>query len=177
MSHYSEGSGDLRRVIATERRAQLNQYIIMAVALFFLATYGAQWWQIQQAIKIDSIAVSNVRVVGPSSLCPGDRLVVRFDLDVQGFGILISDGTTYYEGQPVTYSESRRIPGDGPAMLTLTDDWIVPAHPDMMIHGSRGWIPGEYERLVTLAPSSSWVSRFVEPQKFTVPITLAEDCS
>lgn len=176
MSHYDEGSGALRKAIDSERRAQLNQYIILAVLAFFVGVYALQWWRINQAIKIDRIEVSNVRLIGPATLCPGEALTIRYNLDVKGFGIIITDGATYRDGAPITYSQSQRIPGDGPATLTLTDDWIIPPRPDMMIFGSREWVPGKYERLVTLAPSSSWVSRFVEPQRFTVPFEIGEGC-
>jgi hypothetical protein len=176
MSHFDEGSGVLRKAIATERRAQVNQYVILAVLLFFVATYVYQWWRVSQAIKIDRIAVSNIRTISPSFLCPGDDLAIRYDLNVKGFGIIIADGAAYYAGQPVTYSDSRRIPSEGPATLTLTDEWRIPIQPDMSIAGAQTWIPGRYERLVTLAPSSSWVSGFVEPQRFTVPFTIREGC-
>lgn len=176
MSQFDEGSGALRKAIDSERRAQLNQYIILGVLAFFVGVYFFQWWRISQAIKIDRIAVSNVRLIGPSAVCPGDHLTTRYDLDVQGFGIIITDGATYRDGQPITYSQSQRVPADGPATLVLTDDWIVPPQPDMMVHGSREWLPGDYERLVTLAASSSWISRFVEPQRFTVPFQIKVGC-
>lgn len=172
----SEGSGALRSVKQTERRARINDFIILGVLGFFLWQYGVQQWRINQAIKIESITVSNQHLITPTEVCPGDRLSVAFDVDVQGFGIVIWDSSTQRAGQPATFSEAKRVPVDGPITLHLTDDWDVPLLPAIMLNGERKWLPGKYDRLVTVSASSSYVSRFVEPRKFTVEFRIKDKC-
>lgn len=174
-----DSAGAIRRTHATERRAKISEVLILGVLFFFLFQYGVQWYRISQALKIDGIKVSEPRVVSPTNLCPGDELIVRYALTVQGFGIVIADGATYFDGQPVTFSESERVPpSDGPTTIVLTHKWIVPDRPDFMIHGAEAWIPGQYTRQVTLAASTLWVSRFVDPQSFDVQFAIRkpEEC-
>lgn len=172
----AEGSGAMRSVVAQERRAQVNQWVILAVLAFFLWQYGVQQWRISQAIKIESIEVTNVRVLGSSEVCPGDRLSVAFDVDVKGFGIVIWDSSTQHDGQPATLSVAKRVPVDGPVTLNLVDEWNIPIIPEIMLEGERKWQPGNYVRLVTVSASTSYVSRFVEPRKFVVPFTIKASC-
>lgn len=172
-----DSPGTLRKTRTVERRAKITEYLILAVLVFFLFQYGMQVYRVGQALKIDSITVSNPRVISPTNLCPGDELVVRYHLEVQGFGIVIADGATYFGGQPVTFSESKRIPpSNGPANLTLSHTWVVPERPDFMIHGAEKWLPGQYERQVTLAASTLWVSRFVDPKSFDVVFQIPASC-
>lgn len=172
----AEGSGAMRGAISTERRAQFNQWVILAVLGFFLWQYGLQQWRISQAMKIESIEVSNIQLATAPEVCPGDRVQINFDVDVQGFGIVIWDSSTQYKGQPATFSEAKRVPVDGPVTLKLPDEWNVPIIPELMLEGQRKWIPGEYGRLITVSASTSYVSRFVEPRKFIVPFRIKADC-
>lgn len=171
-----EGSGALRGAIRQERRAQLNQWIILGVLAFFLWQYAVQQYRISQAIKIESIEISNTRLISPPAVCPGDRVSVAFDVDVVGFGIVVWDASTQYGGQPATFSEAKRVPVDGPVTLNLTDEWNIPVVPEIALQGQHKWVPGHYERLVTVSASTSYVSRFVEPRKFIVEFEIKPSC-
>lgn len=171
-----EGSGALRSAKAQERRAQVNQWVILVVLGFFLWQYGVAQWRIAKAIKIESITVSNQRLLTAPEVCPGDRVSVAFDVDVQGFGIVIWDASTQSQKQPATLTEAKRVPVDGPVTMHLMDEWDVPLLSDIPLDGQRQWQPGQYERLITVSASTSYVSRFVEPQKFTIPFTIKAKC-
>lgn len=172
----AEGSGALRSAKATERRAQFNQWIILAVLAFFLWQYAIQQYRISQAIKIESIEISNVRLISAADVCPGDKVTLTFDVDIQGFGIVIWDSSTQHDGRPATLSEAKRVLVDGPVTLNLVDEWYIPVVPDILVDGARQWIPGDYTRLVTVSASTSYVSRFVEPRKFELPIRIKPSC-
>jgi hypothetical protein len=171
-----EGSGAKRTAVYLERRALATQWLILAVLGFFLFQYGLQTYRVSQAVKIESIDVSNVHLITPQDVCPGDKVAVAFDVDVQGFGILVWDSSTQHKGQPATFSEAKRVPIDGPVTLNLVDEWYIPVVPEIMLEGRRQWVPGDYGRLVTVSASSSYISRFVEPRKFVVPFRLKPSC-
>lgn len=89
------------------------------ILLFLLNLFGKE---------IKNIEISNVRIVGPSALCPGEKLTIAFNLHADGTGKLVEDGTIWIEVPPKTviYSETKPLLVDGLLEQEQTIAWLVP---------------------------------------------------
>lgn len=79
--------------------------------------------------EIRRIEISDARVVGPSALCPGEKLIIAFNLQADGTGKLVEDATVWVEVPPKTviYSVTKPLLVDGLLEQEQEIAWQVPA--------------------------------------------------
>jgi hypothetical protein len=154
----------------SERRVQYINYVLALLLVVTLAWAMYAAWRSGQQEKIESIALvpSSMKVLGPTALCPGDTMTIRYTLDIKGTGIIITDDTVQYANRTVKFSEALRdyIPGD--MKRTYESAWTIPEHPAMTANGNDAWHPGLYMRYITVAASNAYISRYTEPASFKV---------
>jgi len=56
------------------------------------------------------------------------------------------------------------------------NEWTIPARPDMAIDGQREWVAGTYTRVISVAASNIYISRYVPPATFPVAFRIGEHC-
>lgn len=174
-----ELSEQFRHVLQhSEKRVQTINYVLafLLTVVLIWAMYAA--WRSSKQEKITSIELveNSVKVLGPTSLCPGDTMTVRFALDIDGIGAFIIDDFVQHGTQTVKFSQAQRdySPQSGRRVYELP--WVIPEQPEMPANGNSEWVPGLHMRYVTVAASNAYVSRYTEPASFKVGLTILEDC-
>lgn len=116
--------------------------------IFFLNVFGKE---------IKRIDISDARIVGPSALCPGDKLIIAFNLQADGTGKLVEDATVWVEIPPKTviYSETRPLLVDGLLEQEQEIAWLVP---ETFINPSNleelPLPPGPYRRIFSIGSAT-----------------------
>lgn len=172
------------------QRRRFTDYGVALLILIILALVGIGYVRNDQVPKIESITLvpGSVVVFGPADgvapngrlqFCPGDTMTVRYDLVIEGEGAIYADDVAHYQNTTVKFSEIwRDVVKAG--TRTYDNEWRIPAQPDMAIDGAQGapreWVPGNYTRVISVAPSNLYISRYVPPATFEVAFTIAEGC-
>jgi len=100
--------------------------------------------------EIKRIDIDDVRIVGPSALCPGENLTIAFKLEADGTGKLVEDATVWVEVPPKTviYSSSKPMLVDGLLEQEQTIAWEVPeTYIDSATLEESPLPPGPYRRI------------------------------
>lgn len=174
----------------TAGRRRITDYAAVVLLLIVLALWGYSAWQNSYVPKITSITLveGSIVVIGPEesvnergvmAFCPGDTMIVQFELQFQGEGTIYADDAAHYQNHTVKFSDLwRDIVETG--TRTYQDPWMIPPRPDMAIDGAQGapreWVAGSYTRVISVAASNIYISRYVPPATFEVPFRIAEDC-
>lgn len=175
----TELSEQLQQVLRrSERRVQVINYVLAVLLAIVLgwALY-ASWRNAQQA-KIESITLveDSVRVLSPTALCPGDTLAIHFALDVRGTGTVIVDDFVQHKDHTVKFSRGWRDWFQDSSRRIYEDRWVIPSRPEMPVDESGEWIAGDYTRVISVAASNAYVSRYVTPATFGVDFDIRSDC-
>lgn len=160
----------------SERRGQIINTVLSSCLIIILAWSVYAVWRDRQQPKIESIAVENVHVAGPSDLCPGDNLTISYQATVNGIGVVMWDSSILHGAQPVSFSETRRFVVEGPVTLSLRDVWRVPAMPDKTASELDEWLPGQYLRYIAISAPATFTSRFTPPAILKVPFAMKPNC-
>lgn len=119
---------------------------------------------------------SSIAVESPAALCPGETLVYRPNLVVNGPGVFTIDTTIWRITPPATivFSETPlRAIFDAPIIFTSARRFVVPpTWRDPDTGESQRWEPGQYE----LRRAISTTSRNTEPSIATIRFSIREDC-
>lgn len=168
------------------QRRKVTDYAAVVLLAIVLVAWGYSIWRSNQVPKIESITIipNSVVVIGPAGgvnasgkleFCPGDTMTVQFEIAIEGEGTIYADDAVHHRNHTVKYSDLwRDIVTSG--TRSYQDPWTIPAQPEMMIDGGRAWVAGEYTRVLSIAASNIYVSRYVPPATFRVPFTMGEGC-
>lgn len=126
--------------------------------------------------EIKRIEISNVHVVGPSALCPGEKLTIAYNLHADGTGKLVEDATVWVESPPKTviYSATRPLLVDGLLEQEQTIAWPVPVtyvNPADLEEAPLP--PGEYKRIFSISSATDEDVFALDRVLFTI----RDDCS
>lgn len=162
----------------SDRNAQRINYVLAFLLVVTLVWAGFAEWRKAQQEKIESITLvaDSVKTLGPTSLCPGDTMTVRFSLEIDGTGVIIIDDTVQHSTQTVKFSDATRDYVPDSSKRTYELPWPIPERPEMSANGNAEWVPGLYVRYVTVAASNAYVSRYTDPASFSVQLIIREDC-
>lgn len=162
----------------SEQRVQYINYVLAFLLVITLAWAMYAAWRVGQQEKIESIALvpGSVKVLGSTSLCPGDVMTIRYMLDIVGTGIIITDDTVQYANRTVKFSDALRDYIPGGTRRTYEARWVIPEHPEMTANGEGTWTPGLHIRYITVAASNAYISRYTDPASFKVELFIREDC-
>ena len=169
-----------------QQRRKITDYAAVILLIMVLVAWGISIWRNNQVPKIESIALvpNSVVVIGPADsatpggkleFCPGDIMTVQFEVMIKGEGTIYADDAAHHQNHTVKFSDLWRDIVQ-PGQRLYQDPWLIPDRPDMAIDGSREWVAGEYERVISVAASNIYISRYVPPATFPVPFYIAEDC-
>lgn len=168
----------LDRIDRLERRSYWVQIAFTLALLFVIAApFLLAWWINSNPNLIHELKASNMRVIGPSDLCPGDNLTVGFDFTGKGHGLVIEDATFYRVTPPATIitSQSQRYILAQDSQRSVTRVWRVPrTYVDEATGKTAPLEPGNYRRLYALSAPSRGAIVDVESVDFTVKEE--EDC-
>lgn len=159
-----------------ERRGHVLNVVLAALLIIIIVWASWASWRDRSQPKIVSIDISNVQIVGPTALCPGDRLTVLYQLAVDGQGTLMWDNGVYRGNQPAEFSDTKRLYVEGPATLDLHDVWQVPEFPDSANSSLPAWLPGQYRRYIAISASSTFTSRYTSPARLVAPFSIRATC-
>lgn len=167
------------------QRRRVTDYAGVLVLLLIIAWLAYSTWRNNQIPKIESIALvpGSVVVIGPAEravpggmeFCPGDNMIVRYQLAIVGEGVIYADDAAHRGNQTVKFSTLWRDIVE-PGLRTYENPWPIPAQPDMAIDGQRRWVTGSYTRVISVAASNIYISRYVPPATFEVPFKIGSDC-
>lgn len=107
-------------------------YTLWLLIVILAIIVGTYIWGIARRIQtptIRGVEISNAHVVGPTVLCPGDMLVIAYDLLVPGTGKLEEDATVWVEvpkPKTVIYSATRPLLVDGLLDQQEVIAWPIP---------------------------------------------------
>lgn len=162
----------------SEKRVQAINYILAALLIIVLlwALYAAWLTSKQEKITTINLVEGSQKVLGPTSLCPGDNMTIHFALNIQGTGVVVIDDSVEYANIPVKFSEAKRDYIPTSVKRTYELAWTIPPVPEMTANGRNDWAPGLYIRYITIAASNAYVSRYTEPASFRIPFTIKKDC-
>lgn len=170
---------------STQRR-RVTDYAAVLLLVIALGWWGYITWLNRQVPKIVSIELvpNSIMVIGPSNrvmtdgrleFCPGDTMTVRYQITIDGNGVIFADDAAHHQNHTVKFSSTWRDIVD-PGTRMYDNDWTIPPQPDMAIDGARAWLPGQYMRVISVAASNIYISRYVPPATFEVPFYISEDC-
>lgn len=162
----------------SEKRVQAINYVLAVLLIVVLgwALYAAWLTSKQEKITSIDLVEGSVKVLGPTSLCPGDTTTIAYTLDIEGVGVIITDDSVEYANRTVKFSQSLREIVDRAGKRRYELPWTIPPHPDMAADGVDQWMPGLHLRHVAIAASNIYVSRYTDPVRFTIPLVIKEGC-
>ena len=177
---------DLFRPILQQsaQRRRITDYAGVALLIIFVAAWGWSIWRNNQVPQITSIALvpNSVMIIGPADsvnqsgdmeFCPGDMMTVRYALAIEGEGVIYADDSVDYQDNTVKFSSVwRAYAKEG--IRTYENPWQIPARPEMSIDGRREWMAGEYVRIISIAPSNIYISRYVPAETFEIRFTMKD---
>lgn len=159
-----------------EERLENTQRTLVALFLF-LVILPFFWGLVKDAQNsiIKRIEITNMELITPSEVCPGDKLVFTYDLKVRGEGKLILDMTVWRVEPPKTiiFSDNRRFILGSALEHSLQETWLVP---NSFFNYDIGEVeeipPGLYRRYISISsPSLSNIQ-----DTHYVDFTVREDC-
>lgn len=134
-----------------------TQWALLAVLLIIVGTWLLGLWINIFGKEIKFIEISDVRIVGSSALCPGDKLIIAFKLQADGTGKLVEDATVWVEVPPKTviYSETKPMLVDGLLEQEQTIAWEVPkTFVDPSNLQESPLPPGPYRRIFSISSAT-----------------------
>lgn len=138
-----------------------NIFLLLVAFALFAGPALLGWWAARQIPAVQTLTIENLHVIGETSLCPGQPLIVGYDFHAQGSGVLVRDWSTWLVTPPKTmiFSNSRRFILDGPVDQHLTETWHVPdTYLNYETELPEPLPPGQYRRhLAISSPSRSTV--------------------
>lgn len=168
------------------RRRRAADYATMILLLIVAVWWGYSAWLSNQVPRIESIKLApNSTVVFGSAdrvapdgrllFCPGDTMTVRYQLAVEGSGTIFADDVAHFHQRTVKFSSAWRDVVDT-GTRSYDNEWVIPSRPDMAIEGQRAWLPGQYTRVISVAASNMYISRYVPPATIRAIFYIAENC-
>lgn len=146
----------------------------IAIVLFMIGNvFWAQY--ITRAVTriwAPTITVTDVKTIGPTSLCPGDMLNYQYSLHVDGSGAVDVDASIWSIDPPQTaiYSMPLRAIFTGPTDTLVKETWLI--SPDLTARQVAAWHPGRYERRLAFRN----VYEATQPKVITVYFSIRADC-
>lgn len=170
----------------TKQRRRITDYAALVLLIIVGMWWGYSAWRNSQVPKIESLALvpNSVVVIGPAGsvgnsgdmeFCPGDTMTVRYQVAIKGEGVIYADDAAHRDNVTVKFSTLWRDYAK-PGVRPYDNEWVIPLRPDMAIDGRREWVSGHYTRVISVAASNIYISRYVPPATFEVPLTIKKGC-
>lgn len=159
------------------RRGQLIQYILAFLLLVLLVWALVNWWVTKDEPAIRDVNITKMEVISSTAVCPGDNLMVKLSVHIEGEGNIELD-TTVQRTSPaktILFSSPLRFSVIGPIDQEYYVPWRVPERYRNFETGSMESIPpGPYIRIITLSAQGY---RYTFSDLETVDFTIKEDCN
>lgn len=157
---------DLKRLI---KRFNI---IIAIIVVIILAGGGIIGWIIDRQVPaVSSVQIDNIRLLSPPALCPGEPVIVAYDLSTIGIGPLIRDQTLWQVTPPrvIVYSEFRRLVVNNTPDRRLIEVWRVPeSYLNYETGDFEKLMPGQYRYDLSISSPSRSTAVDVEGVEFTL---------
>lgn len=154
---------------------RINRGLIIAGVILLVIPLIASWWVARQLPVVSAVKIDNMKTVGNTALCPGEKLIITYDFHAKGAGVLVRDWTTWSMEPPRTmiYSEWRRFILDDPIDQHLRETWTIPGNYFNYENGAlESMPPGPYRRYLAISSPS----RSTTIDTAFVSFSIREDC-
>jgi hypothetical protein len=169
-------SENQRKAQESLRRNQIFQNFLSLAILGFIIWGLIAWWMGRDDPRIHSLTLSNTEIAGPADVCVGDFLLVKFNLHIEGEGLLVRNESLQKADPPTTliFSQPLYFPLRGPVDEVVTIAWLVPETYYDYRSGMVSTItPGTYYRNITISSMGrNALTGFV-----SIPFNVLEDCN
>ncbi len=126
-----------------------NRIAMFSLALLIILPIAYSMWS--------DVRVSNLHIVGDSTLCPGEKLEIEYYLSVNSASILVRDWTTWSIDPPLTklFSTAERFIVESELDQRIKRTWRVP---EEFLNTETDEIepmpPGKYRRILAVSSPS-----------------------
>lgn len=159
------------------KRGQLIQYILAFLLLVLLVWALGNWWVTRDEPAIRSLEITQMEVVSSTAICPGDSLMIKLAVHIEGEGNLELD-TTVQRTTPaktIIFSDPLRFSVIGPIDQEYYVPWRVPERYRNFETGNMESLPpGSYIRIITLSAQGY---RYTFSDLESIDFTIREDCN
>lgn len=174
--HLLEEQSDKRRDTVDQKFRSYRRSFIALVIIMLVLNSALYWLYLNPRASRSLLTISDIRVIGPTDLCPGEFLVFSFDMIVEAEGVYELDMSVFRTSPPPTiavFSERKTFVIGSPRAFTVTRHWQIPdAYVDEDTDESVQFVAGSYERDIAV----STTSRNTFPSTRILPFTIREDC-
>lgn len=171
------GTSEAAAKVEIDRK--FNKYFMFIVfAFMFLLVIGAvNYFQILNPQAGQSVFVlSDIRVTGPTDLCPGETLDFTFDVTVKEVGVYslyMSSWKTEPPPSTIIFSELQPFVIGSERSFPIVRKWKVPfTYEDPADSKDTPMVPGEYIRDISVVA----IGRDTESTPLQVPFRIRSDC-
>lgn len=152
----------IKKNLRDEQRARFSRAlsiitIVILVAFWLWANYKTSMLPV-----VNTVSISDARITGETSLCPGDPLAYAYHFHATGSGVLIRDRVLWRVTPPpktLIFSVSRRFILSDAVDQQLTEAWHLPeTYLDPETDLDAPLPPGDYKLIFAISsPSRSTV--------------------
>lgn len=155
--------------------------IVAVVVLIVLNIISFSLWGYLALTEAPRVNLSNLEVIGPTKLCPGDTLNYKFDMDISAaLDIVITMRVQYIspdshgQGVPHTiFVTEEQYRADSPARITLVrHNRIEPFYIDQNDGNLHPRLPGDYLRII----SARVYGQTEDGDFLAIPYTIPMNC-
>jgi hypothetical protein len=171
VSYAATGNNIEQRLARTQNTLILLFLFIVILPFFWKIVHNAQ------ITFVKEVDIVNLKTVGDTTLCPGEKLVFTYDLKIRGAGVLVRDLTVWRTDPPKTiiYSSERRFILNSAVEQKLKEAWLVPK---TFINYDTAEVedlpPGNYVRLMSI--SSPTLSTVIDTDEVAFTVESKEHC-
>lgn len=143
----------MKEVIDRRFRGHLRAFVVMFGLMFILSTMT--YWLYANPRSGQSVFVlSDIRVTGPTDLCPGDSLKFEFDVTVKEVGVYSLFMSTWKTSPPpstIIFSELQPFVIGSERSFPIIREWEIPySYQDPADSKDTPMVPGEYIRDISV---------------------------
>lgn len=167
---------DTRKAVVDHKFSSYRSWFIFAVVTLLLTNTVLYYLFLNPRSPESLLVISEIRVTGPTELCPNEYLDFSFDMQVKEAGVYGLDMSVFRTSPPPTiavFSESQFFVIGSPRTFTVTRHWQIPErYVDKDTKEVVEFVPGDYERNLAVGTTSLNTT----PSTRTLPFSIRSDC-
>lgn len=148
----------------------------VAVTIFIVLVTLLFVWVFFPTVGRSLFVLSEVRVTGPTELCPGDTLDFSFDVNVKEEGVYNLFMSTWKTDPPpstIIFSEIQPFVISSDRSFKIAREWLIPTtYMDPANNKDTPMVPGEYIRDITVTAEG----RDTRNEPLQVVFMIRSDC-
>lgn len=171
-----EAKHDLRKVAVEHQFTSYRSWFVFAVIVFSLTNTLLYYLFLNPRAGQPVLVTSDVRVTGPTDLCPGQTLDFAFDVTVDEVGTYNLWMSTWKVDPPpsvIIFSETEPFVIGSKRNFPIARKWVVPQiYEDKADNEYKPFAPGSYFRDISITAEG----RDTRNDPLQVKFTVRDDC-